>query len=468
MLQRHSKSIIIFLGFLIFGIIILVNYSNPQIHNKLFLNAVALGVLMIYFWIFEVIPIYLTALFPIILVGPMGLIDVDGKVDTSILAKSYGNSMIFVFLGGFMLALALEKFDIHIQIAKGILRFVGNKKSNIVLGFLLSTGLLSMWISNTATALMLLPMGIAVINSLKVEEQNSKFSRHLLLSIAYGASIGGVGTLIGSPPNLQMASILSKQFNIEVDFISWFVIGFPTCVIMLTLTYFYFRFSMGKSSNERVETMSLEKTPWTKNQLKVLAVFLLVVILWSFKDLIALSGYTYSDESVAILGTVLLFLIPADHTKNLLEWSDTQKLPWGILFLFGGGLALADALDKGGVIKALSNSISGMNDMNYLVLLLIIVAIAIFASEVLSNLALVTVLVPIIAAFALENSFSVIQICFGVTLGASLAFMLPIGTPPNAIVFSAGHIKFKQMATAGFVINIISLVVITAMCYLFL
>lgn len=468
MLKRHSKSITIIIGFLIFGIILLINYINPEIQNKLFLNAIALGVLMIYFWILEVIPIYLTALFPIILAAPLGLLDVDGKIDTSILAKSYGNNMIFIFMGGFMLALALEKFDIHIQIAKGILRFVGNKKSRIILGFFLSSVLLSMWISNTATALMVLPMGVAVIESLPKAQQDSKFSLYLLLSIAYGASIGGVGTLIGSPPNLQMASILSKQFHIEVDFVTWFIIGFPTCILMLIFTYFYFYFSLGKQRNQRVETMSLDKKPWTKNQFKVLSVFLLVVFLWSFKDLIALIGYSYSDESVALFGTVLLFLIPAERNKSLLEWSDTQKLPWGILFLFGGGLALADALERGGVIKALSNSFTGMNHLDYLLLLFIIIAISIFASEVLSNLALVTILVPIIGIFALENSYSITQICFGVTLGASLAFMLPIGTPPNAIVFSAGHIKFKQMATAGFIINIISLFVITTICYLFL
>jgi sodium-dependent dicarboxylate transporter 2/3/5 len=463
MFQKHLKKIIIGLGFLIFGLILIVTKAE-----SLFWNAISLGFLMIYFWIFEVIPIYLTALFPMILAAPLGLIEVDGKNDASILAKSYGNNMIFIFLGGFMLALALEKFNIHIQIAKGILRLVGNKKSSIILGFLLSTGLLSMWVSNTATALMLLPMGIAVVNSLSSEQQDSKFSLYLLLAIAYGSSIGGVGTLIGSPPNLQMASALSKQFGIEVDFMQWFVIGFPTCIIMMAFTYFYFHFSLGKKRSERVDSFSMEKVAWTKNQLKVLAVFFVFVILWSLKDVFANFGIIYSDEMVAIFGTILLFLIPADNATNLLEWSDTQKLPWGILLLFGGGLALADALTRGGVIDAVSQSFNNFNHLPYWVILVILVTIAIFATEIISNLALVTVLIPIIGAFAQDNSYSVVQICFAVTLASSFAFMLPIGTPPNAIVFSAGHITIKQMAKVGFIMNIIGVLIISLLAYFFL
>lgn len=468
MLKKYSKTIIIFLGFLIFGVLLLINYSNPEIKNKLFLNALALGILMIYFWIFEVIPIYLTALFPMILAAPLGLIEVDGKNDASILAKSYGNNMIFIFLGGFMLALALEKYNIHIQIAKGILRFVGNKKSSILLGFLLSTGLLSMWVSNTASALMLLPMGIAVVNSLPPNPKNNKFSLYLLLAIAYGSSIGGVGTLIGSPPNLQMASVLSKQFGIEVDFMHWFSIGFPTFLVMVAFTFLYFHLSLGKSKNDRIDSFSLEKEPWSKNQKKVLIVFLVFVLLWSLKDIFKSFGIIYSDEMVAIFGTVLLFLVPADNTSNLLEWSDTNKLPWGILLLFGGGLALADALTRGGVIEAMSKSFNNFNHLPYWIILAILVAIAIFATEIISNLALVTVLIPIIGAFAQENSYSIIQLCFAITLASSFAFMLPIGTPPNAIVFSAGHISIKQMAKVGFLLNVVGVILITVIAYFFL
>lgn len=462
MLKYYKASVIAF-GFILFAATLFITGAQD-----LFWNAIALGGLMIYFWVFEVIPIYLTALFPLVLSAPLGLIDVEGKPDPSILAKAYGNNMIFIFLGGFMLAIALEKWKIHLQIAKAILRLVGNKKSNIILGFLLSTGLLSMWVSNTATALMMLPIGMAVIESLKKEEQNSRFAVYLLLSIAYASSIGGVGTLVGSPPNLQMAGILSKQFNINVDFLQWFIIGFPVCVAMLLLTYFYFRLMLGKSRHDRIESFQMEPEPWTRNQYKVLGVFLFFVVFWSFKDVFALAGFRYNDESVAILGTIILFLIPSGPKKYILEWSDTEKLPWGILLLFGGGLALADALEHGGVIDALSGSFGNMTDLSYWLILLILAAIAVFGSEAISNLALVTVLVPIIGAFAQENAYPVTQIGFVVTLGASLAFMMPIGTPPNAIVFAGGHIKIRQMMQTGFVLNITAILLITFVCYFFL
>lgn len=461
--KKHLKKFIIGVGFL--GFFLLIGLTGG---NNLFFNALALGGLMIYFWIMEVIPIYLTALFPIIFAAPLGLLTVNEKIDASILAKSYGNNMIFIFLGGFMLALALEKWNIHIQIAKGILRMVGNTKSRIVFGFLLSTGLLSMWVSNTAAALMLLPMAIAVIKSLPTESKNSKFSLYILLSIAYGANIGGIGTLVGSPPNLQMASILSKQFHIQVDFIQWFVIGFPICVMMLLATYLFMKFSMAKEGKETLDNFSLEKEPWTKNQFKVLSVFLLVVFLWSFKDVFALGGLKYSDEMVAILGTVLLFLIPADHAQNLLEWSDTKNLPWGILLLFGGGMALAETLERGGVIKWVSDSLGGLNNLTLPVLILTLVVIAVFATEILSNLALVTVLIPIMGAFAQANGYSIIQICFAVTLASSFGFMMPIGTPPNAIVFSSGHVTIRQMVSVGFLLNLVGALIIFGVCYLLL
>lgn len=460
-LQKYLKTIIIGVGFLAFFLMIFLTGGN-----NLFYNALALGLLMIYFWISEVIPIYLTAFFPIILAAPLGLLTVNGKIDSSILAKSYGNNMIFVFLGGFMLALALEKWNIHTQIAKGILRVVGNKKSNVVLGFLLSTGLLSMWVSNTATALMLLPMAVAVIKTLPSQEKNSKFSLYLLLSIAFGSNIGGIGTLVGSPPNLQMASILSKQFNIEVGFIEWFIIGFPVCVITLFCAYLYMRLSLGKEGKEKLDNFSLEKEPWTSNQFKVLAVFLFVVLCWSFKDVFALININYSDEMIAILGTVFLFLIPADNTQNLLEWSDTKNLPWGILFLFGGGLAMADALQRGGVIKWISHSFDSLTSLTYPMLILTLILIAVFTTEVLSNLALVTVLIPIMATFAMDNAYPILQICFAVTLASSFGFMMPIGTPPNAIVFSSGHITIKQMASVGLLMNIIGSLIIFGVCYL--
>ncbi|MBI2258795.1 MAG: SLC13/DASS family transporter [Flavobacteriia bacterium] len=453
--KKNLKKISISAGFIVFFAILFFTGAE----NK-FINALSLGGLMVYFWILELIPIYITAFFPLIFAFPLGLLEVNGKIDSGILAKSYGNSMIFIFLGGFMLALALEKWEIHTQIAKRIIKIVGNSKGKIILGFLMSTALLSMWVSNTACALMMLPISTAMIKGLPLAQKNSKFSLYVLLSIAYGSSIGGVGTLLGSPPNLQMASILSKQYQIEIDFISWFKIGFPVCIVMIIATYIFIRLSMGKEAKESVDNFSLEYTPWTSNQLKVLSIFLLVVFLWSFKDLIAKTGLIYSDENAAILGGLLLFLVPADKTQNLLEWNDTKQIPWGILFLFGGGLALAEILTNGGVIVYMANSLHSLTALSFPILLLCLITIAIFATEILSNLALVTILIPIVAGFATAFHYPLVQLCVALTLASSFAFMLPIGTPPNAIVFSSGHVTIKQMVKAGFLLNIIGVLVV--------
>lgn len=458
MQKSAFKNSIIAFGFVAFAAMLLVTGGQ-----SLFWNALLLGGLMIYFWILEVIPIYVTALFPFIFAAPLGLIDSKG------LAQAYGNNMVYLFLGGFMLALALEKWDIHTQIAKGILRAVGKSKPRIILGFLLSTGLLSMWISNTATALMMLPMAVAVLKSLPSHEQNTKFALFLMLSIGYGASIGGMATLVGSPPNLQMASILEAQYDIEISFIDWFKIGFPITILLLIFVYLFFYFRLGKEREEEMNSFSMERVAWTANQKKVLGVFLLVVVLWSFKDLIVgATGFKYSDESAALLAALLLFITPSSESKNLLEWSDTEKLPWGILLLFGGGLAMAEGLNNGGVIDWITSLLTAYDSIPYVFILIIIVSIAIFGTEVMSNLALVTVFIPVIASYALQNQFPILQLTMPVTLAASCAFMLPIGTPPNAIVFSSGHIKMSQMASVGLVLNLVSVLLIVLFALIFI
>jgi solute carrier family 13 (sodium-dependent dicarboxylate transporter), member 2/3/5 len=422
-----------------------------------------LGSLMVFFWISEVIPIYLTALFPFIFAVPLGLIDAQG------LSKAYGNTMVYLFLGGFILALALEKWDIHTQIAKRILKVVGNSKPRVLLGFLLSTSLLSMWISNTATALMMLPMALAVIKSLNSAEKQSKFSYLLMLSIAYGSNVGGMATLVGSPPNLQMASILNSQYGTEIGFVEWFQIGLPLTSILTAIIYLVFWLILGKERSEKLENFNMEKTKWTKNQLSVLLVFTLVVVLWTFRQLIAeYTGFVYSDESAAILGALLLFLIPTDETKNLLEWSDTEKLPWGILLLFGGGLAMAEGLNKGGVIEWVSKILVEFNHLPYFAILLILISIAIFGTEVMSNLALVTVFIPVIATFAQSSNLPILQLCMPITLAASCAFMLPVGTPPNAIAFSSGQLKIKQMVAVGFILNVLAVLLISVFSRIFI
>jgi sodium-dependent dicarboxylate transporter 2/3/5 len=450
-MTQNLKKLLIGFGLFSFVLILFVTGAKD-----VFWNAVALGGLMIYFWIFEVIPIYITALLPMILAIPLGLLS---KTD---LANSYGDGNVYLFFGGFILALGLEKWNVHEQVARGIIGLVGNSKPRILLGFLLSTGFLSMWISNTATALMMLPMAIAIIHALPKTDKKSKFPVFLMLSVAYASSIGGVATLIGSPPNTQMASILEQNYHIKVDFFTWMSIGMPISILMLIATFGFFYFSMGSERKEKHHDFVIHKTPWTKDQLVVVSVFLAVIILWSFKELLTpLFGFNYRDESVALLGGILLFVLPSSEKKPFLNWKDTEKLPWGILILFGGGLALASIMEKNGIINELSLMLTNMSSIPFYTLLVILVIVAVFASEVLSNLAMVSIFVPIVAKFAIDMGIPITQLCIPLTLGASLAFMLPVGTPPNAIVFSSGYLHVNQMVKYGFVLNIIGIVLIS-------
>ncbi len=451
---------IIAVGLFIFMVILFV---TPKNDDATFWYAVAIAGLMVLFWLFEVVPIYVTALFPFVLAVPLGVLE------ASDLSAAYGHRYIYLFLGGFILSLALEKWDVHKQIAEGIIRVVGTSKSRILLGFLLSTGLLSMWISNTATALMMLPMALAILSKVESKDK-SKFSVFLLLAVAYGASIGGMATLVGSPPNILMAGLLEDNFGISIDFFSWMKIGLPLSLIMLTIVYLFFYLLMGKERKENLHEVKEEKKKWTKNQIRVISLFSIVVLLWSFRmPLTKYAGVHYTDEGIAVLGAILLFFLPGTKkNEKLLDWKDTKNLPWGILILFGGGMALAKMLELNGVIAELSSVFENYADSSLYILLGALVVIAIFGTEIMSNMALVSVFVPVVADFALQTDFTIIQLCLPITLAASCAFMLPVGTPPNAIVFSSGQLKINQMARTGFVLNIIGVLVVISFSLLFI
>jgi len=429
-------------------------------NKNTFLNASLLGALMILCWIFELIPIYVTALFPLIFAIPLGLIKPDE------LASSYGNSNVFLFFGGFLLALALEKWKVHEQIARTIIHLLGKSVERILLGFTISTFLLSMWISNTATALMMLPMALAVIHALPKSEQKQKFPLFLVLTIAYSSSIGGMATLVGSPPNTQMAALLDKNFNEQVTFWDWFQIGFPISLLIAAGMFILFWFLLGKERKEK-HHFDIQKQNWTSDQKKVIIIFLLVIVGWIFRGLITeITGFKYGDEGIALLGAIALFFVSSSlKDKTLLEWKDTEKLPWGILLLFGGGLALATIFENNGIVEALNQILKSYETFSIFSILFIVVFIGIFVTEIMSNLALVTIMVPIIGQFAINLGLSPQLLCIPLTLAASCAFMLPVGTPPNAIVFSSGYIKIHQMATIGFILNILAILIITILYY---
>jgi sodium-dependent dicarboxylate transporter 2/3/5 len=429
-----------------------------------FTLSLLLAGLMVVLWISEWIPVYLTALLPLLFAVPFGLLTPKD------LAQCYGDSNIFLFFGGFVMALALEKWGVHEQIARRIIAIVGNKKSNILLGFILSTGLISMWISNTATALMMLPMAMAVVEAMPPEHRQSRFAIFLMLSIAYASNIGGVGTLIGSPPNTQMASILAENFQIEISFFDWMKIGMPLAILLLLIMFFIFNYLMG-SERKDVHDLHFHTLPWTKAQKRVLWIFSIVAGLWIFREAFSsMFGINYRDENAAILGALAMFLVPngEEDKQKILRWSDTEKLPWGILLLFGGGLALAAVLENNGVLKYLASSFESFQGLSLVLAILVLTTLAIFISEVLSNLAMVTLFIPVVGIFANQTGLPLVPMAMALTLGASLAFMMPVGTPPNAIVFGSGFLRIKDMIRYGFILNLISLVLISLFVILFL
>jgi sodium-dependent dicarboxylate transporter 2/3/5 len=429
-----------------------------------FTLSLLLAGLMVVLWISEWIPVYLTALLPLLFAVPFGLLTPKD------LAQCYGDSNIFLFFGGFVMALALEKWGVHEQIARRIIAIVGNKKSNILLGFMLSTGLISMWISNTATALMMLPMAMAVVEAMPPAHRQSRFAIFLMLSIAYAANIGGVGTLIGSPPNTQMASILAENFQIEISFFDWMKIGMPLAILLLLIMFFIFNYLLG-SERKDVHDFHFHTLPWTKAQKRVLWIFSIVAGLWIFREAFSsMLGINYRDENAAILGALAMFLVPngEEGKQKILRWSDTEKLPWGILLLFGGGLALAAVLENNGVLKYLASSFESYQGLSLILAILVLTTLAIFISEVLSNLAMVTLFIPVVGIFAHQTGLPLVPMAMALTLGASLAFMMPVGTPPNAIVFGSGFLRIKDMIRYGFILNLISLALISLFVILFL
>ena len=439
-------------GFSLFSFILIVFFSGG---SNTFYNSIALGGLMVVFWLFELLPIYVTALFPFVLGIPLGVLD------SADLTSAYGHKYIYLFFGGFVISVALEKWDVHKQIAAGILNIVGTSKTRVLFGFLITTMLLSMWISNTATSLMMLPMALAITSNFKFRK-GSRFPILLLLSVAYGASIGGMSTIVGSPPNIAMAGILEERFNTEISFFDWMSVGLPVSISMILITFLFFFILLGNDRGVKLEFLKKERIKWTSNQLRVIILFLVVVLLWTFRDPITgYLGISYTDEGVAVMGAILLFFIPSKESSTLLEWKDTRKIAWGILILFGGGMALAIMFDKNGVIDFIASSFNYFSSASVIAMTGILVLISIFGTELMSNLALVSVLVPVVAQFAINTSVDILQFCLPITLASSCAFMLPVGTPPNAVIFSSGQLSIQEMAKYGFVLNLIGVIVIT-------
>jgi sodium-dependent dicarboxylate transporter 2/3/5 len=465
------KQIGYFLGPLTFACILLVtseDFISPDASKVL-----ALGAWMVIWWITEAIPIPVTAFLPMAGFPLMGVMKISEA------ASPYANPVIFLFMGGFMIALALEKHRLHERIALNLIKITGTSGNGIILGFMVATALLSMWISNTATAMMMLPIATSVVQLIirddtAIHELQDKghrnFALGLMLSIGYAASLGGMATIIGTPPNVVFVGLLNEFYGIRITFAQWFLVGLPVAATLvlssyLVVTRVLFPNNLRKieGSSALIENKLRELGMLKRGEKLVLLIFSLTAFFWMFQQPIntLLRADIFNDTSIAMCGGILMFVVPVNFRKGefILDWTDTEKMAWGILFLFGGGLCLAEGMNKAGVIHAVGEWVAGQSEYS-IWLLLILIIISVSLSEVMSNVALVNVFVPVVFGIAQVMDVNPILLAMPVTLGASVALMSPIATPPNAIVFSSGYIRIQDMVRAGALLNLVSIIII--------
>ena len=419
-------------------------------------------------WITEAVPIAATALIPIV------LFPLSGGLDLSATTASYGHKFVFLYLGGFLIAIGIEKWKLHKRIAINIISFIGIDARRVILGFMLATAFLSMWISNTATSVMMLPIGIAIIKQLN---ENKIFGKALMLGIAYSASIGGVATVIGTPPNLVLAGVISEIYGYEITFSKWFLFGFPISIILLFFCWIYltrvaykFESNSFPGGKAEIQTIKKELGPISYEEKLVAIVFTLAGLCWISRSFFLQKILPSLDDTIiAISFGLLLFILPSKQKSTaLLSWRDTINLPWGIIILFGGGMALARAFETSGLALWLGELMTSFSVLPLFLLILLLIAAVNFLTEITSNLATTAMLLPVLAPLALEINIHPFGLMVGAAVAASCAFMLPVATPPNAVVFGSGYLKIQDMVARGVIMNIFSIILITLMVYIIL
>ena len=431
---------------------------------------IGMTLLMATWWATEAIPIPATSLLPIVLIPLLGINSL-GKA-----TAPYANSTIFLFLGGFVIGLALERWNLHKRIALMTLLAVGNHPRAQVAGFMITTAVISMWVSNTATAIMMLPIGLSVIDMLTSDKDDPKererFATALLLGIAYAASIGGIATLIGTPPNALLAGFLSENYQIEIGFGRWMLLGLPVSAIMLVLAWWWLtvrNFKISGASTEELFKNELKALgPISRPEKMVGVIFLSASFCWIFQPLIAKVVPGINDTTIAICAAMALFVIPADPKNRvfLIDWECASKLPWGVLLLFGGGLSLAAAIGSSGLSSWIASSVGGVvGGMSPLVMMLIVVTVIMFLTEVTSNTATAATFLPLMAALAISQDLSPMMLAIPTAITASCAFMMPVATPPNAIVFGTGRMPITSMIRNGCFLSVIGIFIVTFLCY---
>ena len=471
-------------GLALFFFIIFFGNLEPGHPEVTYTLAIAL--LMAIWWITEIVPLAVTALIPVVLFPILGVM--DGK-DVS---STYFNHVIFLFVGGFIVALAMQKWDLHKRIALKILMYTGISPARILLGFMLATAFLSMWISNTATTMMMVPILLSIIQKLEeniAQEKLGKYGTGLFLGVAYSASIGGIATLVGTPPNLSFARIFQIMFPEapEISFANWMAFALPISIIFFIICwiYLYLLFKPKEKDLSGIERSVFKDEykslgPMTYEQKIIFIDFIALALLWIFRSDISIGAfkipgwsnlftnpYFLNDGTVAIGVSLILFFIPSKSNvaNKLMDWKDASGIPWNIVLLFGGGFALASGFAESGLSLWFGDQLSGVANLHPILVIFIIAIMMTFLTELTSNTATTEMLLPVLAGLSVSTQINPLLFMIPATLSASMAFMLPVATPPNAIIFGTGRISITDMARTGFILNIIGAIIITLATY---
>jgi sodium-dependent dicarboxylate transporter 2/3/5 len=434
--------------------------------------AAAVGLWMAIWWATEAIPVPVTAFLPLVLFEPLGITSLREA------AAPYANPIIFLFLGGFIMALALERWNLHRRIALAILDRTGTDGRRLVGGFMFVCAMLSMWMTNTSTTMMLLPIVLSVIAVIRdnvtdlSDKARADFQLAMLLGLAYSASIGGLATLVGTPPNALLIGYMADNYGIEISFARWMLVGIPLTAVMLPAAWLLLtrylhpvNFPANAAVRDHLNGLREEMGPITTPEKRVGAIFLTVIFCWMLRrpltDLIGLTGV--SDSGIVMTAAVLFFMLPSGNKSQpqLMTWHDASRLPWGVLILFGGGLSLAAVVSNTGLALWLGESLAPLNGFGIAALVIAAVALVIFMTELASNLATTATLLPVMGAIAIQAGVPPLMLTVPITIAASCAFMLPVATPPNAIVFATGQVSIPQMVRAGLFLNLFGIIMVS-------
>lgn len=429
----------------------------------------AIAAWMAVWWITEPIDLAITSLLPLVLFPLCGVVPLKS------ISGEYGNEIIFLFMAGFFFGKTIERWQLHRRIALRLVFLLGSNPARTVLGFMLSTAFISMWISNTATAVMMTPVAIAVARDAHYQGKN--FNKTLLLGVGYACSIGGLATIIGTPTNAIFLSYVQQKMNVEVSFWQWFMFGFPFALTLLLACWYVliriFPLAKNEDGHDNRGAIRGELSllgPITVPEKRLMWVFGTVILAWVTGSLLWYHRVpNCNDTVVAMSGAILLFLIPSDHRQGpLLDWDTALKIPWGIILLFGGGLALAKGFDQSGLAAWLGEQMKGLNFLSHAVILLTVLVVVVLLSEVASNIATASMMMPVLAALAGSIGAHPFGLLLSATLAASFGFGLPIATAPNTIVYSSGFLTTRDMAKAGFLLDAVAILLLLAFLYVLL